>query len=109
MWSPSSMQCYPDTHAQIVINYDLANLGVDVQVKLNVPILGSVEIGKISGNLKQGLSLKVGYSGIAGGEVGVKLNSSDVILYWDLSAFSYSYKDEIKLFSISAGRLVSIN
>lgn len=75
-------------------------MGVDVQVKLNIPILGSVEIGKISGNLKQGVSLKVGYSSVAGGEVGVKLDGSDVILYWDLKAFSYSYKDQIKLFSI---------
>lgn len=71
-----------------------------MQVKLNIPILGSVEIRKFSGNLEQGVSLKVVYSGIAGGEVGVKLNGSDVILYWDLSAFSYSYKDEVKLFSI---------
>lgn len=48
------------------------------------------------------MPLKVGYSGIPAGEVGAKFKfkGSDVNLHWNLSAFSYSYKDEVKLFSI---------
>ena len=85
---------------KIVINYDLANLGVEVVAKIKVPILGSITIAKASGNLKQGVSLKIGYKGIASGEVGVRLNGSTVVLYWDVNAFGASYKDEINLFSI---------
>ena len=83
-----------------MINYDLANLGVEVVAKVNVPILGSITIAKASGNPNQGVSLNIGYKGIASGEVGVRLDGSTVILYWDLSAFGASYKDEISLFSI---------
>ena len=85
---------------KIVINYDLVNLGVEVVAKIKVPILGSITIAKASGNLKQGVSLKIGYKGIASGEVGVRLNGSTVVLYWDVNAFGASYKDEINLFSI---------
>ena len=83
-----------------MINYDLANLGVEVVAKINIPILGSITIAKASGNLKQGVSLNVGYKGIASGEIGVRLDGSTVVLYWNLSAFGASYKDEVNLFSI---------
>lgn len=69
-------------------------------MKLNLPIIGGITIGKVSGNLKQGVSLKIGYKAIASGEVGVRLDGSDVIVYWKLSAFGKSYEDEVKLFSI---------
>lgn len=69
-------------------------------MRISLPFIGGIEIGKVAGNLKQGVSIKVGYKGIASGEIGVKLDGSSVILYWDLSAFGASYKDEIKLFSI---------
>lgn len=85
---------------QVTINYDEVNLGIEIIVKIKIPFLGSVEIGKVSGNLKQGVSLKIGYKGIASGEIGVRLDGSNVVLYWDLSAFGASYKDQVKLFSI---------
>ena len=50
-----------------MINYDLANLGVEIVAKIKIPILGSITIAKASGNLKQGVSLNVGYKGIASG------------------------------------------
>lgn len=67
---------------------------------MNIPILGSIQIGKVGGNLKHGVSLKIGYSGIVSGEVGVRLDGNKVILYWEFTAFGATYKDEIFIFSI---------
>lgn len=90
----------PYAIAQIVVSYDSVNLGVSLTVVLNIPILGAVTIGSISGNLAQGISLKIGYARILSGEVGVRLDGNDVILYWEFSAFGSSYKSSVKLFSI---------
>lgn len=76
------------------------NLGVGLTVVLNIPILGAVTIGSISGSLAQGISLKIGYSGLLSGEVGVRLDGSDVILFWEFTAFGHSYKGSTKLFSV---------
>lgn len=54
----------------------------------------------MGGNLKHGVSLKIGYSGIVSGEVGVRLDGNKVILYWEFTAFGATYKDEIVIFSI---------
>ena len=85
---------------QVAITYDLSTLEVEIKVKINVPILGSITIAKAKGNLKQGVSVHVGYKGIASGEVGLKLKGSTVIVYWDLNAFGKALKDQIELFSI---------
>ena len=85
---------------QISITYDLSSLEVEIKVKINVPILGSVTIAKAQGNLKQGVSVNVGYKSIASGEVGLKLNGSTVIVFWNLTAFGKTLKDELELFTI---------
>lgn len=69
-------------------------------MQINIPIIGKIQIGKVAGNLEQGVALKIGYKAIASGEIGVKREDGSIILYWDLSAFGSSYKDQIKLFSI---------
>lgn len=75
-------------------------MSVEIVVKLNLPIIGSHTIGKVSGNLKQGVVLKIGYKLIASGELGVRLVGDDVILYWNFSANGKEYAYEIKRFSI---------
>lgn len=85
---------------QIAINYDLATLSADINVKLNVPLLGAISIAQVHGNLKSGIQATVGYRGIAKGEVGVRLDGSSVILYWNIKAYGTHLKDEIELFSL---------
>lgn len=76
------------------------NLGVSLTVVLNIPIIGAVTVGNTSGNLAQGLSLKIGFPGVLNGNVGVKLDGNDAILYWDFTALGSSAKASVKLFDI---------
>lgn len=69
-------------------------------MNLDIPFIGPVQIGKVGGNLKHGVSLKMGYSGILSGEVGIRLDGNNVVLYWEFTAFGAKYKDEIVIFSI---------
>ena len=85
---------------KVIINFVPSDLGVEIAVKVKVPILGVVTIGKVKGNLKQGVALHFNYSSFANGDVGVKLKGSTVMLYWDLTAFGNNLKDEVKVFSI---------
>lgn len=85
---------------QVAIKYDVAALNADINIKLNVPLLGSISVAQVHGNLKTGIQATVGYRGIAKGEVGVRLDGSSVVLYWDVKAYGTDLQDEIELFSL---------
>lgn len=71
-----------------------------VAVNLVVPIIGAVTLGSVSGGLKTGVELKIGYEDLAEGKFGVKLDDGKVVLYWDLKAFGESYEDDLELFTL---------
>lgn len=65
-----------------------------------MPILGEVTVAKVKGNLKQGVVLHIRYSDLVKGDVGVKLDGSTVVLYWELSALGAELNDKVELFTI---------
>ena len=85
---------------QFVVSFDPSNFGITLTVILDLPIIGPIVIGQVSGNLKNGISIKVGYPGVLSGEVGVKLEGNAVYLFYDFTAFGTHYKNQIHLFDI---------
>lgn len=83
-----------------MVNYDITSLSAEIKAKLNVPILGPVQLAQVTGNLKSGIEAAIGYKAIAEGKVGVRLDDGSVVLYWDLTAFGNALKDEISIFSL---------
>lgn len=85
---------------QVLINFVPADLGVEIAAKVKVPILGEVTVAKVKGNLKQGVVLHIRYSDLVKGDVGVKLDGSTVVLYWELTALGAELNDKVELFTI---------
>ncbi|KAF5373482.1 hypothetical protein D9615_009428 [Tricholomella constricta] len=86
---------------EIDLTVDLSTFSVALKVILNIPIIGGVTIANVVGNLKDGIELKIGYPGILGGIVGLKLDgNSDVVLSWDFTALGKSFKGSKVLFHI---------
>lgn len=83
-----------------MVAYNPTTGTISLEAYVNVPIIGSVGIGKISGNLTDGINLSLGYPGILSGSVGIKLDGSTVTLIYSFTAFGSSYEDEIPLFNI---------
>lgn len=74
-------------------------MAVEVSVKLAVPIVGTVTIGKGSGNLRQGLTFKLSYKLIDSVEISLRLIGNDAVLFIDPE--SDVKNCEIKLFSLN--------
>ncbi|KAF5377920.1 hypothetical protein D9615_006699 [Tricholomella constricta] len=86
---------------EIDLTIDLSTFSVSLKIILKVPILGGVTIANVVGNLKDGIEVKVGYPGLLGGIVGVKLDAnSDVVLSWDFTAFGKGFQGSKVLFHI---------
>lgn len=85
---------------KVSINFVPKTMGIEIAVKVKVPIIGPITVGKVKGNLKQGVVLHFNYSTFVNGDVGVKLDDTTVVLYWNLTAFNNTLKDEVKLFTI---------
>lgn len=80
---------------------------MNITVKVNLPFIDGYEVAKVSGNIKQGVSVAFNYMSMIHGEVGVRpgdagqdSQSDDAVLHWDFSAFGSRYKDELKLVNI---------
>jgi hypothetical protein len=80
---------------QMKFTYDPVTLGAAVSTNINVsiPFTGQVELGKASGNLKDGIELGVKYPGILTGTIGVKLEDPSIDAQWDFTAFGMGFKD----------------
>ncbi|KAG6908980.1 hypothetical protein DXG01_002469 [Tephrocybe rancida] len=85
---------------EIVLDFDPSNWSVSVSVRFKVPFDGTVTLANIVGNLKEGISLKIGYPPILGGIVGLKLNGTAVVFSWDFTVLGKQYKGEKVLFNI---------
>lgn len=76
-------------------------------VKVNLPFIDGLEVAKVSGNIKQGVSVAFNYMSTVHGEVGVRLGDAgqvsqnlDAVLYWDFFAFGSGYKSRLKLLDV---------
>lgn len=92
LWTPYGYQVH--------INFVPADMGIEIVAKVKVPIVGEVTIAKVKGNLKQGVVLHIKYSDLVKGDVGVKLDGSSVVLYWELSALGVELNDKLGLFTL---------
>ncbi|KIM60219.1 hypothetical protein SCLCIDRAFT_1216976 [Scleroderma citrinum Foug A] len=79
---------------EIDISIDLDNYSIMVEVYLNI-IFTKVQIAKAGGSLKDGVTLSIGYPGILSGSLTFKTEGSDVVLYYDFTAFGYRYSGKI--------------
>ncbi|KAG6908981.1 hypothetical protein DXG01_002470 [Tephrocybe rancida] len=85
---------------EIVLDFDTSNWSVSVSIRFKVPFDGTVTLANIVGNLKEGVSVKIGYPPILGGVVGLRLDGSAVVLFWEFTVFGKEYKGEKALFHI---------
>lgn len=82
-----------EVHAQVNISIDLSTFSVGIKVILHLPIIGGVTVANVVGNLKEGVNLHIGYPGILGGSIALKIDdNSDVVFSWDFTAFGKGYK-----------------
>jgi len=77
----------------IQLEINTATYAVSVKVYLSIPIVGSVLIGQATGNLKDGVTVTVGYSGIISGTITltVDLTNKHFTIAWNFEAFSIKY------------------
>ena len=80
--------------------YDTKLQTIALQVYLTIPILGTVLVSQDSASLTNGISIKVGYGSILGGEIGIKPDGGDVFLIYNFTAFGKQYAGRVKMFSV---------
>ncbi|KAF5348166.1 hypothetical protein D9756_010758 [Leucocoprinus leucothites] len=83
---------------QVSVAYNPESTGIQLQLFLNVPIIGTVQVGNITGSLKDGVSLKIGYGSLLGGEVGAKLDGGSAYLTYSFSALGKQFGGKVKIF-----------
>jgi len=71
-----------------------------IELSLNIPIIGSVKLGNASGNLKDGITLRADYSGISSGVVSLKQDGKNVVQSWDATTLGQSLKGSVPLYSL---------
>ncbi|KAG5350662.1 hypothetical protein J132_07379 [Termitomyces sp. J132] len=76
------------------LEIDIANLSATLNVLFSIPFDSSVTLGSVVGDTKNGVSLNIGYPGLLGGTVGVKLVGSTVTVYWEFDYLGTAYKGE---------------
>ncbi|KAI0741035.1 hypothetical protein C8Q76DRAFT_822774 [Earliella scabrosa] len=63
---------------------DLFSLAIDATFSVKIPIVGSIKLAEVKGNLRDGVTVNFGISGVLSGEARFYVN--DRWLYVDLSA-----------------------
>ncbi|PAV24143.1 hypothetical protein PNOK_0121100 [Pyrrhoderma noxium] len=84
----------------LVIAFNSATGTISLEAYVNIPIIGSVNIGQISGSLTDGVNLSLGYPGVLSGSVGIRLSGGTVFLSYSFSALGFTADDEIPLFTV---------
>ena len=83
---------------KVSIAYDLETKQLVLHVFLTIPIIGTVLVGSVTGSLQTGVSIKIGYGSILGGELGVKLQQNNAFLTYKFKAFGKEYGGQVKVF-----------
>ncbi|KAI6022364.1 hypothetical protein PISMIDRAFT_16564 [Pisolithus microcarpus 441] len=65
---------------EIDITIDLNNLMIIIEVYAKIPFVGKVQITKTVGNLRDGVTLTIGYPPFIGGSLTLKLNGKNAVL-----------------------------
>ena len=69
-------------------------------MKVHVPIIGNVSIGRAKGNLKYGVVVKLFYKKLVTGEAEVELKGDSIIFHYDITAFGDNLKDNLPITKI---------
>ncbi|KAF5345407.1 hypothetical protein D9756_010978 [Leucocoprinus leucothites] len=83
---------------QIVITYDSVTTGIVLEAFVNLPFLPTISLGKVSGSLKEGIVLKIGYKAILSGELSVKLKDGHAFLGYGFTVLGKTFGGEVKIF-----------
>ncbi|KAL4066315.1 hypothetical protein V8B97DRAFT_1980585 [Scleroderma yunnanense] len=83
----------------INFSVDLDTFAAMVEVYLSL-IWTKVQIAKASGNLRDGITLNIGYPHILSGTLRFELEDGDVVLNYDFDVFSHHYNGRIVIFHI---------
>ncbi|KAI6098365.1 hypothetical protein EDD16DRAFT_1527239 [Pisolithus croceorrhizus] len=73
----------------IDITIDLKNLTIVIEVYANIPFVGKVQIAKTVGNLRDGVTLTIGYPPFIGGSLTLKLDGKNVVLGYSFDALGF--------------------
>ncbi|KAI6022338.1 hypothetical protein PISMIDRAFT_16125 [Pisolithus microcarpus 441] len=77
---------------EIDITIDLNNLTIVIEVYAKIPFVGKVQIAKTVGNLRDGVTLTIGYPPFIGGSLTQKLDGKNVILGYSFDALGFHYE-----------------
>ncbi|KAI6108483.1 hypothetical protein EDD17DRAFT_1764528 [Pisolithus thermaeus] len=77
---------------EIDITIDLNNLTIVIEVYANLPFIGKVQIAKTVGNLRDGITLTIGYPPFIGGSLTLKLDGKNVVLGYSFDALGFHYE-----------------
>ncbi|KAI6038066.1 hypothetical protein EDC04DRAFT_3091008 [Pisolithus marmoratus] len=85
---------------EIDITIDLNKLSIVIEVYLNIPFVGKVQITKAAGNLQDGITLTIGFPPFVRGSLTLKLEGRDVVLEYSFDAFGLHYAGRIVIFTL---------
>ncbi|KAI6137219.1 hypothetical protein F5141DRAFT_1209542 [Pisolithus sp. B1] len=77
---------------EIDITIDLKNLRIVIEVYAKIPFVGKVQIAKTVGNLRDGVTLTIGYPPFIGGSLTLKLDGKNVVLGYSFDALGFHYE-----------------
>ncbi|KAI6146693.1 hypothetical protein BKA82DRAFT_4356108 [Pisolithus tinctorius] len=80
---------------EIDVTIDLNKLTIVIEVYATIPFLGKIQITKAVGNLRDGVTLTIGYPPFVGGSLTLKLDGKDVVLEYSIDALGWHYQDKI--------------
>ncbi|KAI5992548.1 hypothetical protein EDC04DRAFT_2911150 [Pisolithus marmoratus] len=85
---------------EIVITIDLKKLTIVIEVYVKIPFVGKVQIAKAVGNLRDGVTLKIGFPPFVGGLLTLKLEGKDVVLEYSFDALGLHYGGRMVIFTL---------
>ncbi|KAI6152872.1 hypothetical protein EDD17DRAFT_1634278 [Pisolithus thermaeus] len=68
------------------------SFAIVIEVYANIPFVGKVQIAKTVGNLRDGVTLTIGYPPFIGGSLTLKLDGKDVVLGYSFDALGFHYE-----------------
>ncbi|KAI6029036.1 hypothetical protein EDC04DRAFT_2898870 [Pisolithus marmoratus] len=85
---------------EIVITIDPKKLTAVIEVYAKIPFVGKVQIAKAIGNLRDGVTLKIGFPPFVGGLLTLKLEGKDVVLEYSFDALGLHYGGRMVIFTL---------
>ncbi|KAK7026031.1 hypothetical protein VNI00_015749 [Paramarasmius palmivorus] len=77
--------------------FDLTTLEADISVYVKVPLLPAIKLGEFKGNLRDGITITVGASGILAGSITLYVKDGWLWIKFSLEVFGQTYDAEFKL------------